>query len=116
MTEFRSSLSGLVDFVANAIYTTKGLYLSPAAAETAARAAIDAIGHAQTPGQPASLYDLAEAIHDARFGPDYPPHLVNPFKTESLSGQDYCFRLARAVMTKFKVTEVSISSTDRTSK
>lgn len=47
-----SPVSGLVDFVANAIYTTKGLYLSPAAAETAARAAIDAVGLAQPPGLP----------------------------------------------------------------
>ena len=50
-----------------------------------------------------SLSDLAAVIHNARFGPDYPPHLVNPFDIEGITGQEYCYRLARAVMTNFRV-------------
>lgn len=60
-----------------------------------------------------SLSELAEVIHDARFGPDYPPHLVNSFDSEGLDGQDYCYRLARAVMTHFRVSARSLSNGDR---
>jgi hypothetical protein len=59
------------------------------------------------------LSDLAAVIHDARFGPDYPPHLVNPFEREGMTGQEYCYRLARAVMTRFRVSARPVSPSDR---
>lgn len=57
------------------------------------------------PVEQPTLSALAEVIHNARFGPDYPRHLVNSFDREGFSGQEYCYRLARAVMTHFRVAQ-----------
>jgi hypothetical protein len=41
---------------------------------------------------------VARAIHDARYGNDYPLTLVNTWEQEGVSGQQYCLRLARAAI------------------
>jgi hypothetical protein len=67
------------------------------------------------------LLELASVIHDARFGDDYPEHLRNGFQTECSSGQEYCKRLARAVISagwlrsqgaNARASRVNMSGTD----
>jgi hypothetical protein len=44
---------------------------------------------------------VATAIHDARYGPDFPPGCKVSWIDEDASGKDYCRRLARAAISAF---------------